>query len=278
MTFRLQNRSVFGVLVVALLLASTAARAQQPVAKRWLQSSDVFKLRTVSDPQVSPEGDWIAYTVSSVDSAKDKSDSDIWMTNWAGTQHIRLTSTPEGESSPRWSPDGRYLAFLSSRQDAKGGQLWLLDRRGGEAQQVTRVKSGISGFAWSPDASRLAVVLEHQTDSVAARDTTERKTPKPIVIDRYNFKQDIVGFLGTTRTHLAVFDVATKQLDTLTRRLTDDDLPRWSPDGQHIAFVRDWPAEPGVLRASDVNVIDAKKGATEKQLTVFDGPDGGPLS
>lgn len=93
MTFRLQNRSALCVLVVALLMVSTAVRAQQPVVKRLLQSSDVFRLRTVADPQVSPEGDWIAYAVSSVDSAKDKSASDIWMTNWAGTQHIRSQDT-----------------------------------------------------------------------------------------------------------------------------------------------------------------------------------------
>lgn len=260
----------------ALSCATVAVNAQTP--KRALRSSDLFALRTVSDPQLSPEGTWIAYTVSSVDSAKDKSDSDIWMTNWEGTQSIRLTSTPDGESSPRWSPDGRYLAFMSSRQDAKDGQIWLLDRRGGEAQQLTKVKGGISGFAWSPDSKRLAVLLEVQTDSIARKDSVERKTPKPIVIDRYNFKQDITGFLGTTRTHLALFEVATKKLDTLTRGLTDDSSPSWSPNGQHIAFVRDWPAEPGTARGSDVFVIDASKGATEKQLTTFEGPDGGTPS
>ncbi|MEO7361461.1 MAG: S9 family peptidase [Gemmatimonadaceae bacterium] len=269
-------RVAFGV--VFLVSMNVHAQSAGPVAKRPLRSSDVFALRTVSDPQLSPEGTWIAYTVSSVDSVKDKSDSDIWMTNWEGTQNIRLTSTPEGESSPRWSPDGRYLAFLSSRQDAKDGQIWLLDRRGGEAQQLTKVKGGISGYAWSPDSKRLAVQLDVQTDSIARKDSAEHKTPKPIVIDRYNFKQDITGFLGTTRTQLGLFDIATKQLDTLTRGLTDDGSPSWSPDGQKIAFVREWPAEPGIARGSDVFVIEAKKGATEKQLTTFDGDDGGTPS
>ena len=270
------TRCILGALFLAS--ANAAAQSPPPVVKRPLRSSDVLALRTVSDPQVSPEGTWVAYTVSSVDSVKDKSDSDIWMTSWDGTQSLRLTSTPEGESSPRWSPDGRYLAFISSRQDAKDGQIWLLDRRGGEAQQLTKVKGGISGFAWSPDSRRLAVLLDVQTDSVARKDSAEHKTPKPIVIDRYNFKQDIVGFLGTTRAHLGLFDIATKQLDTLTRGLTDDDLPSWSPDGQQIAFVREWPSEPGVTRGSDVFVINAMKGAAEKQLTTFDGPDGGTPS
>jgi dipeptidyl aminopeptidase/acylaminoacyl peptidase len=164
---------------------------------------------------------------------------------------------------------------VSGRQEGKGGQVWLLDRRGGEAQRLTMLKGGIEEFAWSPDSKRLVLVLEEETDSLARKDTAEKKTPKPIVIDRYNFKRDISGYLGTKRTHLALFDVAAKKLDTLTSELHDDDSPSWSPDGTHIAFVREAPAEPGKARDSDVYVIEARAGARAKALTDFAGPDGG---
>jgi dipeptidyl aminopeptidase/acylaminoacyl peptidase len=263
------------LLLPLLLLASSTIAGAQAAAKRPLRAGDVYQLRTVNDPQLSPDGAWVAYSVATPDSAKDKSDSDVWMTSWDGSQTIRLTSSPDGESTPRWSPDNRYLAFVSSRQEGKGGQVWLLDRRGGEAQRLTMLKGGVEEFAWSPDSRRLVLVLDEETDSLARKDTAEKKTPKPIVIDRYNFKRDIAGYLGTRRTHLALFDVATKKLDTLTSELHDDDSPSWSPDGTRLAFVRESPAEPGKARDSDVYVIDARAGARAKALTDFDGPDGG---
>jgi dipeptidyl aminopeptidase/acylaminoacyl peptidase len=259
--------------LLALALAVVAS-AQSP-SKRLLRAGDIYQIRNVSDPQLSPDGAWVAYGVTTVDSAKDKSDTDIWMTSWDGTQSVRLTSSPENESAPRWSPDGRYLAFVSGRQEGKGGQVWLLDRRGGEGQRLTMLKGGIEEFAWSPDSKRLVLVLDEETDSIARRDTAEKRTPKPIVIDRYNFKRDVTGYLGTKRTHLALFEVGTKKLDTLTSELNDDGTPSWSPDGTRIAFVREAPAEPGKARDSDIYVIEARRGARPKQLTDFDGPDGG---
>jgi dipeptidyl aminopeptidase/acylaminoacyl peptidase len=243
--------------------------------KRPLRSSDLYHLKEVRDPQLSPDGGWVAYTVTTIDSAKDKSDNDIWMTSWDGATTIRVTSSPESESTPRWSPDGRYLAFLSGRQEGKGAQIWLLDRRGGEAQRVTQLKGGVSEFAWSPDSRRMVLVVDEETDSVARKDTAEHKTPKPIVIDRYNFKQDIAGYLGSKRSHLSLFDVETRKTATLTSTLEDDESPSWSPDGRLIAFVRGPVAEPDKARDNDIYVVEAREGAAPKQLTTFDGPDDG---
>lgn len=258
--------------LLATLATATFANAQQ--TRRALKPEDFAAIKSVGDPQLSPDGSWIAYTVSTTDLAKDKSDTDIWMISWDGTTNIRLTSTPESESSPRWSPDGKYLAFTSGRQEGKGSQIWLLDRRGGEAQRLTTVKGGVSGFSWSPNAAKIAFLI---TD--ADQDTATAEKPKPIVIDRYSFKSDASGYLNRKRDHIYIFDVATKQVDSLTTGDFDDSNPMWSPDAKWLAFGSKRAGDdPDRGNNSDLFVIEARKGATLKSLTNWSGSDSGPVA
>jgi dipeptidyl aminopeptidase/acylaminoacyl peptidase len=265
---------------MALATAATVANAQP--AKRALTLDDLAKVRTVGDPQRSPDGKWVAYTVGTVDTEKDKRDSDIWMASWDGKDQVRLTFSPDSESSPRWSPDGRYLAFLTSRgteeEKKKGAQVWLLDRRGGEAQPLTDIKGGIADYAWSPDGKRLALIVSpaDPDDEPEKLEGWKRKTQPPIVIDRYHFKQDRDGYLKRLYAHLWLFDVASKKADALTSGSYDDESPAWSPDGTRIAFVsnRSMP-DPDRTEDTNIYVIDAKPGADARQLTTFTGPDSG---
>src|SRR6266545_4545242 len=94
--------------VAISLAAATLLYSQQP-AKRPLKIEDMHRFHDVRDAQISPDGKWVAYTVNTVDTAADKSDTDVWITSWDGTEHLRMTTSTETESSPRWSPDRRYL-------------------------------------------------------------------------------------------------------------------------------------------------------------------------
>jgi dipeptidyl aminopeptidase/acylaminoacyl peptidase len=131
-----------------------------------VQPTDVYRIRDVADPQRSPDGRWVAYSVSRLDSATDRHTRDLWMSTWAGDTTIRLTDTPQSEGTPRWSPDGRYLAFLASRDGQQHTQLWLLDRLGGEAQPLTTVSGAIEEYAWSPDGSRITLIVDDALRSI----------------------------------------------------------------------------------------------------------------
>jgi len=270
------------VAVLIILFVASSKLTAQVAERRPLALSDLAKQRGVGDPQVSPDGRWIAYTVSTIDAEKDKRDTDVWMIGWDGVDRVRLTSLADSsESKPRWSPDGRYLAFLAKRGDDDekklGSQVWLLDRRGGEAVKLTSVKGGVSSYAWSPDGKRLVLVVDDfdPSSDPEKKEGWKRKTAPPIVIDRYHFKEDSDGYLGSLRTHLQIFDIESRKAEVLTSGSWSETNASWSPDGRLIAFVSNREQDPDRADNSDIYVIEPKAGAQPRKLTTFSGADHG---
>ena len=254
---------------LALVPALGAQAPAAPAPLRPFSLDDLSRVRDVREPQISPDGAWVAYTVSTSDTAEDRSTSAVWMASWDGSRNVRLTTSKSGEHTPRWSPDGRWLAFLSSRDDDHT-QLWLLDRLGGEGRKATTLPSDVDDYVWAPDGRRIALVAEDA-------DTAKPKTPPPIVIDRFQFKQDERGYLGKQRRHLYLLDVESGKTAMLTSGDYDELLPAWSPDGRSLAFVS--KRRPDFDRDSnwDLYVIAAGGGgAAPRQLTTFEGPDNDP--
>jgi len=294
MTERLTTISSPLICAALLVLAASAAAAQPTtpappaapapsavtspaVARRRIAVADIDRIAVVRDPQRSPDGAWVAYAVSTVDVSKDSTDSDVWMVKWDGSARVRLTSSPESESSPRWSPDGQSLAFLR-QDDKKTSQVWTLNRLGGEAQKLTEVAGGVSDYAWSRDGRRL-VLVTRDADPDAAEADKPGKVPKPLEIETFKFKRDGVGYVdGRLRTHLQVFDVATRTAMALTSGPYDDSSPAWSPDGRYVAFLSARAETREKTTAREVYVIEPKAGATPRQISAHVGRHSAPLA
>jgi dipeptidyl aminopeptidase/acylaminoacyl peptidase len=298
------RRWIAGGIVVAMIWAGSdtaTARAQGGGGLRAITLEDLFAIHPVEGPRISPDGKWVAYTVTTTSLSKDEDEQRMWMVPFAGGDAIALTAEGVSSGHPEWSSDGKYLAFLSAR---KGGttQVWLLNRLGGEATQLTDFPQAVDSLAWSPDGKRLALVMRDATrdELEAAKDRDEEKdsgekvqkaekaekverekpkAAKPWVIDRLQFKADEVGYLDHRRTHLYVFDVASRKSAQVTGGDFDDASPAWSPDGTKLAFASNRTADPDRNYNEDIWVVsadNADKGAHLTQITTNPGEDHSP--
>ena len=263
------------VLLFTLIVAGFAGRAFAANGERRpFEISDLDQVRAVVDPTLSPDGDWVAYSVRTTDVARDKRFWHIWMSSWDGKRSMQVTQSAASEQSPGWSPDGRYLSFLSNRSGKDDPDaFWLLDRRGGEARQLTHFKGDVLDYDWSPDGSKVAlVVLDDPLPGTDDED--EDKTPPPIVIDRYYFKEDETGYLNSRRQHLYVLDVASGKLQALTSGRFNEQNPAWSPDGTQLAFLSKRSADPDRDNQFGLYVMPAQPGAAPRLVTTFAGDSG----
>jgi dipeptidyl aminopeptidase/acylaminoacyl peptidase len=264
------HRIVTRATIAALACLITSAAAPAQVAPRALTIADMRRFADVGEPRMSRDGEWIVFAVSTVDTVHDRANGDIWLARWDGKQLTRMTWETDDEHSPQFAGGSRAISFLSARGDARDSdQLWLLPADGGEARKLTTIKDGIDDYSWSPDGKRVVLALH---DSTADADSA----PHPIVLDRYQFKQDVEGYLDTHRVHLWLFDVDTKSLVQLTRGTQDDMMPEWSPDGSAILFSSKRHEDPDRTDNWDLYVIAPVPGATARQLTRNDLDDSDP--
>jgi dipeptidyl aminopeptidase/acylaminoacyl peptidase len=265
-------------LVIVCALAVMALPAT--CAKRGVTAEDYFAFQSASDPRLSPDGKLVAFVVTTVDQARNRRDSSIWVVASDGqSAPRRLTAEGLNSTSPRWSPDGSRLAFLSSRAlqppattapataaaapaapaETPHPQICILPMSGGEAQVLTRLKNGASALEWSPDGKRLVAVSQTgPNDAVApaARPSDVRHYSHIL----YNFND--TGWYDDKRSHIFVIDASTGAAKQITKgdEWNDTD-PQWSPDSTRIAFVSDRTGhEYDDGRAKNIWVIPAEGG------------------
>ncbi|NQV76963.1 MAG: PD40 domain-containing protein [Lutibacter sp.] len=248
-------------------------------AKKAIAIDDLMKLKSVSNPQISPDGKWIAYVTSEMNLKKDKAETQLWMIPAQGGEAIPMTSKEFYSSSePRWSSDNKYLSFLAAIPEGKT-QVWTLNRNGGDAQQLTKIKQGVAGYEWAPDGKRLLLSIKDPKPEELTDDKEDDKKEKPIVIDRLQFKKDYEGYLDRYRTHLYIFTPGDSVAVQITSGDFDDKSPTWSPDGKSIAFVSNRTENPDGNSNTDIWIVSSDnldKGKTLKQVTTNPNADNAP--
>ncbi len=256
--------------VLLLCCAFVSAVMVSALQAKGFMPSDVQRLQTVSDPVFHPDGLSLIYSVGEVDTAKDEEVSDLWSVALNGSAPIRLTKTPSNESQPSLSPDGGTLYFLSDAGKDNVSQIWTMPAAGGKAKVLSQFPQGVEDYALSPDGKSLAVIVR-DADTDALKPAPIH--PKPLVTTRFQFKEDVTGYLDDKRLHLHLVSTKDGNSVQLTHGAFDHYLPAFSPDSQQIAFVTKRGDDPDRHLNWDIYTVEAKAGGLEKQITQYQGSD-----
>ena len=268
------------IALVGFLLVMMLASPGLGESPRLFTDLDVFQLEFASDPQISPDGNRIVYVRNSMDIMKDHSRAALWSIHSDGSDHRRLTTGESNESSPRWSPDGKKLAYMARTDE--GSEIFLRWMDTGQTARLTQLSRSPRGLCWSPDGQYIAfsmLVPEDPPQLVRPPKKPEGAewAAPPRVITRLKHEADGVGYLEPGYNHLFVLPVE----GGTPRQVTSGsfhhrDAPAWSPDGKSLVFSAnrnpDWEHE---FVNSEIYAVSLGDGAI-RALTDRNGPDSSP--
>jgi dipeptidyl aminopeptidase/acylaminoacyl peptidase len=276
-----------GFAFVWFLAASISAFAQDG-AKHPITFTDLISMHRVAEPQVSPNGKWVAYTVATPDMEANRNASNIWVVATAGGAEIQLTRSGH-DSSPVWSPDGKSIAFLSSRSG--DSQVYLLSTDGGEAHPLTKLSTGADMVKWSPDGKTIAFTSSvypdcKDDDCNSKRDAEKEKSKVKAHVAEHLLYRHWTHWNDGKRSHLFVVSADGSGAPRDLTAGADYDIPpdersgpgdfNFSPDGKEICFTAVTDKIEAISTNADLFIVSAA-GGEAKRITTQPGFDGNPV-
>jgi len=260
-------------LSIFLFLAAIDASQSSELSKERITLNDLNQLKDISSIDVSHSANLMVYSVSSVDEKKDRYRNDIWLLDLNKNKEKILLKGNHWVGKTSFSPDDILLGYLAPGRGkyADYQQIWTINTKNLVKRQITRLKANINDFEWSPDGKKIILVAESKASDEKTKKTSI-KTPEPIVIDRYHFKQDGNDFLGDERQHLYLLDINSRTTKQLTKGSSNEFLPSWSPDNKKIAYV----TKTGDMDRTDnydIYVLEIDSIEDPIQLTTAPGSD-----
>jgi dipeptidyl aminopeptidase/acylaminoacyl peptidase len=265
---------------VVILLAAAAALGPEP-GRQPFSTSDVWEWRTVSDAQIHPEATLVVYVVSRADPMKDATYSNLWVVGTSGGAPRAVTEGPYQDTSPRWSPEGDRIAYITNRSGKK--QIRVRRLKDGAEVEVTSLAEAPSNIAWSPDGRSIAFVARAPGKPAWSVKMPDKPAgaewaPPPIVATRLEWRIDASGYVQPGHQHVFVVPAAGGAPKHISSGEFDHrGEPAWTPDGRTIVIsaARSADAEYA-LDGDDIFAFDVASGSV-RQLTRRSGPDDGPL-
>ncbi|MCF8474920.1 MAG: S9 family peptidase [Emcibacter sp.] len=264
----MQSLNKFMIAIAIIFLSQTSYSTEN----RSFQVEDLNKIKDVSAPSISPDGKMVVYSLSTNNLKTDKATSDLWEVPYEGGKPINLTRTEnKSEWGAQFSPDGRTIAFLGEGKKNSDSQIFLMNIQGKKIRQISFVPGGVIAFDWAPDNKRIVF-----TAFSGGAAPSKAGTKAPIVIDRFQFKEDGIGYLDGARRHLHILDVDKETYVQITTGDQDHWLPSWSPDGQWIAYVSKDHGDADRNMDSDVFIMSPNLGGEQRRISTFKGTDVDP--